>query len=392
MKIINLTINNIGGISNLALEFNKGFNFICGPNGIGKTTVLECVAHAFSASSTDVLKRNVVAKSGLLTATIESNDEILTAKFPILEFEPNARSHISGLYQHARKVLSIKVTRALQYQDIDAVRKDRETDDYNAYEEAKNGVNSQEVKNWFVNRFLYSAHPGTLTPEQIHNLDLAKRCFSLLNDSFRFSHVMASSNEIMVSTPSGIIYFEYLSSGFKSCIAIIFGIIKDIEFRFKSPTLKADEFDGIIIIDELELHLHPEWQSRISKVLSDVFPNAQFIVATHSPHIIQAASPKEIIALSIDDNGNVVRRPLINSKFGFQGWTIEEVLVDVMGMTDTRTPIFHQVLEAYESALESEDATAATAAFDTLNQLLHPQNPLRKIFQLDLASLRGAEA
>ncbi|MEK5761019.1 AAA family ATPase, partial [Acinetobacter variabilis] len=67
-------------------------------------------------------------------------------------------------------------------------------------------------------------------------------------------------------------FYEYLSSGFKSIISILFGIIKDIELRFKEPYCNAKDFDGIILIDEVELHLHPEWQEKASSILKKVFP------------------------------------------------------------------------------------------------------------------------
>ena len=341
----------------------------------------------FSANSTDILKRNAASASGKFTATVESGGATATQSVEISMFEPNKPSSFSALHQHARNVLSLKASRTLQYQNLDAVRRDRVDNESQAYEEAKHGVNAHEIKNWFVNRYLYSAHIDALTPEQIHNLELAKKCFSLLNADFIFSKVIASSNEIMVKTPSGEIYFEYLSSGFKSSLTIVFGIIKDIELRFKSPTKRADDFDGIIIIDELELHLHPDWQSKIAGVLAGVFPKAQFIVATHSPHIIQSAKPREIIALAAED-GKVIRRSLINSEYGFQGWTVEEVLTDVMGMQDTRTPVYHETMRLFESAIASEDFANAQIQFATLDRLLHPQNHIRKILQLDLASIR----
>ena len=199
---------------------------------------------------------------------------------------------------------------------------------------------------------------------------------------------MASSNEIMIHTPNGEIYYEYLSSGFKSCLSIIFGIIKDIELRFKEPCINADDFDGVILIDELELHLHPEWQSKIARILLQVFPNAQFITSTHSPHILQNAKPEQIIALAFD-NDKVIQRSLDETKYGYQGWTVEEILVDVMGMVDTRTNAYYEQLKLFELSLDTEDVKGAKAAFCELEQLLHPDNNLRKLLRLELATLGG---
>ena len=54
MKIQSLEINGIGGISYLDLSFDNQMNIICGPNGIGKTTILECLAHCFSQHGTNI--------------------------------------------------------------------------------------------------------------------------------------------------------------------------------------------------------------------------------------------------------------------------------------------------------------------------------------------------
>lgn len=388
MKIKSIDINGIGGIGKIHIDFNNHMNFICGPNGIGKTTLLECVAHSFSIQQTNILKRNVSSDNGSFNASVDIDGTTFEANVAINDFAPDKNSNIQGLYQHASKLLSLKVSRTFKYQPLNAVGKDIDKNQHTSYDEAKLGININEVKNWFVNRFLYSAHKDALTVAQLNNLELAKSSFSLLNSEFSFSKVLASSNEIMINTPNGEIYYEYLSSGFKSCLSIIFGIIKDIEFRFKEPCVNASEFDGIILIDELELHLHPEWQSKIAKILVKVFPSAQFITSTHSPHILQSANPDEIIALASDD-GQVYQRKLDGRKYGYQGWTVEEILTDVMGMSDTRTDEYYQQLGNFENAINQVDFPAAEAAYVELDSLLHPSNHMRKLLKLELASIKG---
>jgi len=191
----------------------------------------------------------------------------------------------------------------------------------------------------------------------------------------------------MVKTPAGEIYYEYLSSGFKSCLSILFGIVKELEYRFKNPGIKLDEFDGVVLIDELELHLHPEWQAKISAILQSAFPLAQFIVTTHSPHIIQSAKPEEVIALE-SDGGRVFKRELPSTKFGFQGWTVEEVLQDVMGMVDTRTQVYSSALNDFEKAIDEENYEKASAAHKKLDGLLHPGNHLRKLLAFQLGEIK----
>jgi len=303
------------------------------------------------------------------------------------QYEPNERANIIGRHDKCAFLLSLKTTRTFAYTPLDAVSKDTEKPIHVLWEESKNGVSVHDVKNWFVNRYLYSAHPGALTNEQLENFKLAKECFSALNECFSFSRVNASSNEILVTTPSGEIYYEYLSSGFKSCLAILFGIIKEIEFRFNAT--KARDFEGVVLIDELELHLHPEWQYRIANVLVNIFPNVQFIVTTHSPHVIQSAEPDQIVALE-NQAGRVTLRNLPSSSYGFKGWTLDEVLTDVMGMADTRTEVFGQLMASFNKAIDCEDYASAQRAYEKLDVSLHPTSHVRKLLRLQLASIASA--
>ena len=84
----------------------------------------------------------------------------------------------------------------------------------------------------------------------------------------------------------------------------------EIEFRFGDQDIKVEDFDGIIIIDEIDVHLHPTWQTQILDVLEKIFPKVQFFVSTHSPHVIQSLPPNQLIALEKVDN-NIVRRELL---------------------------------------------------------------------------------
>lgn len=387
MKINKLKIEGVGGIRNLDLSFNTDMNLFCGPNGIGKTTILESIAHIFSAGTTNILKRNASSEISKITANIDNNGTPLNKEVQFDTFVPEKPTRIEGFYQLTSGMISLKTTRTFQYQSLQSVNKDTEKQNDILWNEAINGINLLDIKNWFVNRYLYSAHEGALTPQQLNNYQLAKSCFSFLNENFVFSRVDASSNEIMIKTPGGEIYYEYLSSGFKSIISILFGIIKEIEFRFKEPRINAVDFTGIILIDEIELHLHPDWQEKIVDVLVKAFPHAQFFASTHSPHVIQTAKPNQIIALGFDNN-DIVQRQLPTTQFGFQGWTVEEVLTDVMGMPNLRTEIFDQLISEFQIEIDNEKYDEANKIFIKLDLMLHPQNNLRKLLKFQLAGIR----
>ena len=75
-----------------------------------------------------------------------------------------------------------------------------------------------------------------------------------------------------------------LSDGYKSTMSLV----ADIAYRMAvlNPQLLGDvcnETDGIVLIDEVDLHLHPKWQQRILGDLTEIFPKVQFIISTHAP-------------------------------------------------------------------------------------------------------------
>ena len=387
MKIKDIDIKGVGGIKNLHINFNDSMNILCGPNSIGKTTVIESVATMFMYGNPSV-KRHVGCEEGIINAHVEIEGTIKNGGFKLTNFTPREEDTINTFSDESPLLLSIKVDRNFHYSKLTAVPSDKDREITEAWTEARLGVKYDEVKGWFVNRFLFSAQPDSLEPQQLSNFELAKHCFSIIDPTYSFSRVLAATNDIMVKTPQGEIYYEYLSSGFKSVLSILFKIIKEIEFRFKEHRIKASDFNGIILIDEVEEHLHPEWQEKILRVLRETFPNSQFIVTTHSPHVIQTAEPNEIIALYLDENQNVaVRNEISVSKYGFKGWTIEEILYDVMGMKTLRSELYHQAIDDFGKAIDEENSEKAQAIYEELDQLLHPANSQRKLLKFQLAKI-----
>lgn len=387
MKIKEIDIKGVGGIKDLHLCFNNSMNILCGPNSIGKTTVIECVASMFMYGQ-PIVKRNVACDKGQIEAVVDNDGEIITSKIEILKFNPIEHETTNSLMDYTSNLISIKVDRNFHYTPLKAVPSDKDRNKPELWDEARTGVKYDGVKGMIVNRYLYSAHSGTLSQTQLSNFKLSKRCFSIINSDYSFSRVLSSSNDIMVNTPQGEIYYEYLSSGFKSILTILFEIIKEIEFRFREKPMKAEDFDGIILIDEIEEHLHPEWQEQILRVLRETFEKAQFIVTTHSPHVIQTAEPNEVIALIQDESKNVVvRRDIPTTKYGFKGWTIEEILYDVMGMKSLRTELYKKIDSEFGRAIDDENYDRAKEIFEEFDQLLHPDNSQRKLLKFQLANI-----
>ncbi|MCP4109648.1 MAG: AAA family ATPase [Desulfobacteraceae bacterium] len=107
------------------------------------------------------------------------------------------------------------------------------------------------------------------------------------------------------SSPGELIPAEALSEGFKSTFVWLFDmIIRAVEKG--SDISNAHEITGIVLLDEIDLHLHPLWQRTILPGIEDVFPNIQFIATTHSPFVVQTVKNENLVILEPDeDSGNV---------------------------------------------------------------------------------------
>lgn len=391
LAITNLNVQGIGGIENLDLHFRRGLNIICGPNGVGKTTILTCIALSFSNHASGALTRNSRVHDGSWRLDFQHDATSSSQVFTRDTFHPRDqfRGSHPAFIQLAEHLIVFQPHRSFDYISVDALRPDPPRDLNTLSQLALSGTSVGDAKAWFLNRFAWSAHSNVLDHHQLENFELAKRCFGLLDPQVQFSGVIPGTFDIMVSTPGGDIYYEYLSSGFKSCLTILLGLIKEIEYRSPSRHISARDFDGVVLIDELDVHLHPEWQARLADILKTIIPNAQVIATTHSPHVIQSADPSAVIPLAIDSDGKVEVRQIAAGPFGFQGWTVEEILSDVMGLADTRSMTYRRVVSHLEAAIDREDADTAREAFAQLSEMLHPSSVLRKLFALQVGGVGG---
>jgi predicted ATP-binding protein involved in virulence len=125
----------------------------------------------------------------------------------------------------------------------------------------------------------------------------------------------------------------------------------------------AFEKPGIILIDEIELHLHPKWQREVIPKLLEIFPQCQFIVTTHSPQVLGGVRDGSIVFLTNSESGIVAKECNEN----LYGMSSNDILETVLGGHERDKNINRQMRDFYE-ALENDKPSEAQTIFDTLKR------------------------
>jgi hypothetical protein len=100
----------------------------------------------------------------------------------------------------------------------------------------------------------------------------------------------------------------WLSQGYQAVISLVADIIGNVWLEAGEP-VELDDMEGIVLVDELDLHLHPTWQTEIVTGLKATFPRMQFIVTTHSPLVLAGCRAEEVWTLAQDEaTGDVTAR------------------------------------------------------------------------------------
>ena len=183
--------------------------------------------------------------------------------------------------------------------------------------------------------------------------------------------ILPDVDDIRVSVPSkqrpqptvefktldGWIPLKWIGYGYQTLVAWMVDFASRMVERYprhKDPLRQP----AVVLVDEIDLHLHPKWQRQLMGFLSERFPNTQFIVTAHSPIFVQAATGANIVVLRRDrQKGHVL---IDNSPEAIRGWRIDQLLTsDLFGLPTARPPDLERLLLERKKLLAKSRLTKA---------------------------------
>ena len=402
MKIKRLKIENFRGIVDDTMDFDPSFTVFAGRNGGGKSTILEAIAIMLSRISgrmsghtgdcTSLRDRDITYGKDhcMLSLTISAPDDTITLTLGRdrrgVESEDSAAA--DAYAAKLRGVFSKVDDPDYELPVFAYYGSDRNTTSFSAplpseganrmgvYKNAFSaGTNFDDFSAWFTAALLErefavaeaSRMPlkrGNRAREEIEKkygfIALIKKALKDFSPSLEGFYV--EGGRLFVRPRD--IPAEYLSQGEKSVIVLIADIA--IRMAGANPNMKNPlATDAIIMIDEVDLHLHPDWQSRIVEELPKMFPKTQFIVSSHSPSVFSVV--KSLYRLA--DGADGVTRIEHTSQYG-------RAPADILGtfLHADRESSFKREIDAMYAALDKGDSAKALKIIGRLRKVI-PDDP-----------------
>ena len=184
----------------------------------------------------------------------------------------------------------------------------------------------------------------------------------------------------------GDVRFEELGFGYQTTLTWLVDFCKRM-FELYPDADNPLHGEAVVLVDEIDLPLHPKWQRDLVPTLSKIFPNVQFIVTTHSPHVLQSMEDVNIYVLRRNAESGEIEAERSNVT-NFTGWTVEEILGVTMELGDDVLSVaYNAVKKDFEEALRNKDRAAAQRYYERLDEMMRPGNPMRSIYRIRLEEM-----
>jgi len=403
-KIDNINIDNFRLIESLHIDFDKSINVIIANNGIGKTTILDAISICYGAMLTrfpnikgidfkkvDLQVTRDAKSKPYMKIKIQTSQNIVWDRTSKRDSSKKTAKLVPSSY--GLRELNNFVDSIVDMENEDKpyimplvmyygtcrncfespIRKTKFKKEFNRFESLsaslESSTNFSRLFQWFNAMEIIELKEQKAKENFKHKniyLETVRKAIESMIPNFTNPRIEMNPLRFMIDKKEQDnsvtqLQIEQLSAGYKAVLAMTM----DISARMVegNPTL-GNNSEAIILIDELDLHLHPTWQQTILIDLRRTFPNAQFIVTTHSPHIIGSVESKYIKILEKqDDNIKIIDGAVTYGRD--MKWILQQ-----MGLDSVRPVLIKEKFENCQTLLNDAKYDEAEVAISELEDII----------------------
>lgn len=374
MKLESLSLSHCGGFEQLDITFEPDVTLIAGVNGVGKSTLLRALgviltrtqrrigvtgSRPLSLKQDDIFVGSEVAR---LSASMDFDGRKVRAEF--LQ-RSNARATkkfdlLGAVPRHSsNECLAVYFSpkRQLPGQPR-SLPEAKPFDPSIAYGRALHDreVELREFMHWFRTQEKLGA---ASEPRRLNVLDALRAVVGELLPEFSNLRIQEQPRLGFVVDKRGQpFYLHQLSDGERGLLALVFDLTRRLAIANPDSDNPITDGVALVLIDEVELHLHPRWQRDVIRRLPSIFRSCQFVITTHSPQVIGETEARCVRLLSWRDGKVVVDTP--SMAYGTDSNWILSVLMGADEMN-----------EDVESKLERASRLISERNLDGAKELIH---------------------
>jgi len=348
-RLLRVAVENIGPFEQLEVDVDRGWTLLLGDNGVGKSSLLKAIATGVVGKEAAPYAARLVrggATSAAITLTTSRGDtyrtEILRSDTsPVVTSIPVRPLEKEGwLVLGFPPLRTVSWERGQSYEGGDAVGR-ASAADVLPLVRGEADPRLDGLKAWLLHldHNIQSATTAPSLRELYRRLwDEFFRVVEKITPGVNLApgKVDATTRQVNVKTDDGEIPIEAVSQGTQSLMGWIGIVLKRLFEVYGNDDDPLQRY-ALVLIDEIDAHMHPQWQHTLIGTLKKLFPNAQFLVSSHSPLVVSGLAKEEILVFSRGENDRRVE--VAHPPEDLKGWRVDQILTSLaFGLDGARDP------------------------------------------------------